>query len=119
MRSEVSRRQFVHLSESARIRGSGTSTLSPRGNLKDSPAVCRSGCRPTDTASLNSSWLPLEAIVLTAPRGGASPQSRDLRAAQGLALTTRRAERRCISRLVSDSPPASFTSCESDGSGSR
>lgn len=29
-----------------RKRGSGTSTLSPRSTLKDSPAVCRSGCLP-------------------------------------------------------------------------
>lgn len=69
---EVGRRGVVHLSEIAVIRGSGTSTLSPRGALKDSPAVRRSGCRPTCTAPLNLSWLLLEAIVLTAPRGGAS-----------------------------------------------
>lgn len=91
-----------------------TLTFSPEGTLKDSPAVCRSGAAFASTAPLNSSWLPLAAIVLTALGAGPGPQSRDLRTDRGLALTSLEEE----SEPFSSSSPPPFTLLESDGPGS-
>lgn len=80
-----------------------TLAFSPRGTLKDSPAVCWSGAAFAGTAPLNSSWLPLEAIVLTALGAGPGPQSRDLRTARRLALTSLEEESKTFSN--SSLPP--------------